>query len=228
MIIKALLEKKCQLSVRSFSLHTFSTSSKMKWWNSLQAAFQRNFLIISGSARWWWLPGSCGRFGGVQGVFMCISLISLPPYKLPRARYLSLSQNLVGREGRNLWGERSEASFLPAAFKVTPEKQPECEFSNSEFQNKEREREKKRKRERERERSTFLNHLRSRDQPREYRQPWLDLSTLHYGCSTLHLPWFPALNRAVFTSPAWHRRPMELPSRCLIWSIYPSRQNPAN
>lgn len=29
---------------------------------------------------------------------------------------------------------------MPAAFKVTPEKQPKCELSSSEFQNKERER----------------------------------------------------------------------------------------
>lgn len=54
------------------------------------------------------------------------------------ARYLSLSQTLVCRERRTLWGERSEASFLLAAFKVTAEKQPKCEFSSSEFQNKER------------------------------------------------------------------------------------------
>lgn len=54
------------------------------------------------------------------------------------ARYLSLSQTHVCRERRTLWGERSEASFLPAAFKVTAEKQPKCEFSSSEFQNKER------------------------------------------------------------------------------------------
>lgn len=54
------------------------------------------------------------------------------------ARYLSLSQAHVCRGRGTLWGERSEASFLPAAFKVTAEKQPKCEFSSSEFQNKER------------------------------------------------------------------------------------------
>lgn len=54
------------------------------------------------------------------------------------ARYLSLSQTHVWREKRILWGERSEAFFLPAAFKDTAEKQPKCEFSSSELQNKER------------------------------------------------------------------------------------------
>ena len=53
------------------------------------------------------------------------------------AQYLSLSQTRVCREGGILWGERSEASSLPAAFKVRAEKQPKCEFSSSEFQNKE-------------------------------------------------------------------------------------------
>lgn len=55
---------------------------------------------------------------------------------LREARYLSRSQTHVCSERRSLWGERSEASFLPAAFKVTAEKQPKCDFSSSEFQNK--------------------------------------------------------------------------------------------
>ena len=32
------------------------------------------------------------------------------------------------QRGNSLLGGRSEASFLPAVFKVTPEKQPKCEF----------------------------------------------------------------------------------------------------
>lgn len=82
------------------------------------------------------------------------------------ARYLSLSQTHVCRESRTLWGERSEASLLPAAFKVTAEKQPKCEFSSSEFQNKEREK------------GPYWNIFGGRvhDQWIEYRKPWLHSS----------------------------------------------------
>lgn len=55
---------------------------------------------------------------------------------LTAARYLSVSRTNVCRERRSLWGERSEASPLPAAFKVTAEKQRECESSSTEFPNK--------------------------------------------------------------------------------------------
>lgn len=96
--------------------------------------------------------------------------------------YLSLGQTHVckerERERRTLRGERSEASFLPAAFKVTAEKQPKCEFSSSEFQNKEK-------------KSILLKHLSNRvhDQWIEYIEPWLNLSPCTLPCPLFTLSW---------------------------------------
>lgn len=90
----------------------------------------------------------------------------------------SLTSAKRERGRRTLRRERSDASFLPAAFKVTAEKQPKCEFSSSEFQNKEK-------------KSILLKHLSNRvhDQWIEYIEPWLNLSPCTLPCPLFTLSW---------------------------------------
>lgn len=93
------------------------------------------------------------RFQSGMCVCMCgsssaqsILLISLAPCCWERLdTWASARLASAERAPRTLWGERSEASILPAAFKVVAEKQPKSEFGSSEFQNKEREGGKERK-----------------------------------------------------------------------------------